>query len=122
MKPQSDLHSVDKVPWTPIAAGASSAAGKGIVEKLLSVDPDNPHNCTRLVRLDKGVKTGVVTHPFWEEVYVIKGHMVDKTHGIDTKQGDFCCRHPGMVHGPFEILEEVITFEIHYVPKEWAEQ
>lgn len=118
MKPQSDLHSVEDIPWTPIKAGASSASGPGITEKILSVDPDNPDNCSRMVKLEKGVRTGKVSHPFWEEVYVIKGVLVDEANGVTGKAGDYCCRQPGMPHGPFYIPEECITFEIHYIPKE----
>ncbi len=118
MKPQSDFHSVEDIPWTPIAATASSAKGAGITERILSIDPNNPDNCSRLVRLEKGVKTGVVTHPFWEEVWVLKGTLIDEGNKVTAKEGDYCCRHPGMSHGPFYVAEETITFEIHYTPKD----
>ena len=118
MKLQSDLHSVEDIPWTPIAATASSAKGEGITEKILSIDPDNPDNCSRLVKLEKGVRTPVVTHPFWEEVWILKGTLIDEGNKVIGKAGDYCCRHPGMSHGPFYVPEECITFEIHYTPKE----
>lgn len=118
MKPQSDLHLADSIPWTPIGENASSAKGEGITEKILSIDPDNPDNCTRLVLLKKGVKTGVVTHPFWEEVWVLQGTLIDEGNGVTGGVGAYCCRHPGMPHGPFVIPEDTITFEIHYTPKE----
>ena len=119
MKPQSDMHPVDDTPWTPIGAGASSAKGKGVTEKILSIDPDNPDYCSRLVKLEKGFKnTEVQRHPFWEEVWLIKGKILDKgtneIHGADY----YACRHPGMPHGPVEVLEEAMTFEVHYMPKE----
>ena len=118
MKPQSDMHPVEDIPWAPIGAGASSASGPGITEKILSIDPDNPDYCSRLVKLEKGVRTGMVTHPFWEEVWVLKGSMVDEGNNVEVKGGYYCCRHPGMPHGPFRIDEEVMTFEVHYMPKE----
>ena len=119
MKPQTDLHSVEDIPWTEIPAGASGATGKGVTEKLLSVDPDNPDYCSRLLKMEKGFRsTGVVTHPFWEEVWVIKGTLIDEGNKVTSKEGWYCCRHPGMPHGPFYAPEEVMTFEIHYMPKE----
>jgi len=118
MKPQSDLHSTEEIPWTPIGAGASSAKGEGITEKILSIDPDNPNNCTRLVKLEKGVRTGVVSHPFWEEVWILKGTLIDEGNKVTGKEGYYCCRHPDMQHGPFYVPEECITVELHYTPKE----
>ena len=118
MKPHLTLHSTEDIPWTPIAATASSVRGKGITEKILSIDPDNPHNCTRLVKLEKGVRTGVVLNPFWEEVWIVKGILIDEGNRVTGKEGYYCCRHPGMSHGPFYIPAECITFEIHYIPKE----
>jgi len=119
-KPQTDFHSIEDIPWTPIGDDTSSAKGEGITEKILSIDPNNPENVTRLVRLEKGVRTGAVSlsHSFWEEVLVLKGHMLDEGNKLEVKKGYYCCRHPGMPHGPFYIVDETVSFEIHYKPKE----
>ena len=117
MKPQSDLHNVDDIPWTELPAQTTLATGPGVVEKLLSLDPGNRDNHTRLVKLPAGFRSKEPqVHPFWEEVYVVKGTLVDEGNGITAKQGDYCCRQPGMSHGPFYCPDEVIAYEIHYMP------
>ena len=119
MKPQSDLHSVEGIPWTEIPATASGAKGSGIVEKILSSDPDNPDYCTRLFKMDKDFRTDkVISHPYWEEVWVLKGTLIDEGNKVTAKEGDYCCRHPGMSHGPFYCPEEFVAFEVHYMPKD----
>lgn len=116
-KPQSDAHSIEDVPWTEMPASTTLATGEGVVEKLLSVDPKNRDNHTRLVKLPKGFRsTKPQQHPFWEEVYMIKGTVVDLGNNVTAKAGSYCCRRPGMLHGPFYCPEEVICFEVHYVP------
>lgn len=117
MKPQSDLQSNDGIPWTEMPANTTLATGEGVVEKLLSLDPNNRDNHTRLVRLPKGFRSkGSQTHPFWEEVYIVKGTLIDEGNKITATEGSYCCRQPGMPHGPFYCPEEVIAFEVHYVP------
>ena len=119
MKPQSDLHSIEDVPWTAPPAGTTTATGPGVVEKIVSIDPDNPDNHTRLLRLPKGFRSDkALTHPFWEEVYVLKGILIDEGNKVTAKEGYYCCRQPGMSHGPFYCPEEVLAFEIHYTPKD----
>ena len=117
MKPQSDLQSNDGIPWTEMPANTTLATGEGVVEKLLSLDPNNRDNHTRLVRLPKGFRSKESqTHPFWEEVYIVKGTLIDEGNKVTAAEGSYCCRHPGMPHGPFYCPEEVIAFEVHYVP------
>ena len=117
MKPQSDFHDITDVPWTELPKNTTLAAGPGVVEKLLSVDPDNPDYNTRLVRLPKGYRSSqALSHPFWEEVYMLQGSLVDEGNGVTAKAGDYCCRQPGMMHGPIYCPEEVVAFEIHYLP------
>ena len=121
MKSQSELHNVDAVPWTEIPATSTTARGKGVVEKLLSIDPNNPDNHTRLVRLPKGFRgAATLTHPFWEEVYIVKGKLVDLLNNNAVyDEGYYCCRQPGMPHGPFACPnEECMCYEIHYMPKD----
>ena len=121
MKPQSELHGIEDVPWTEIKGAGEKVGvvGSGAREKILSQDPDNADYVSRLLKIEKGFKTTVTTtHPFWEEVYVLKGTLYDHLNKVTSKAGYYCCRHPGMPHGPFEALEEVMTFEIHYLPKD----
>ena len=119
MKPQSDLHSIEDIPWTEIRPTDTGSKGSGVVEQILSQDPDNPDLLTRKLHFEKGFKsTETLTHPFWEEVYVLKGKLKDHLNNLICEEGYYCCRQPGMPHGPFEALEETITFEFHYVPKD----
>ncbi len=117
MKPQTDFQSNEGIPWTELPAVTTLATGPGVVEKLLSLDPDNRDNHTRLVRLPKGFRsTTPQVHPFWEEVYILKGIIIDEGNKVTGKPGDYCCRQPGMSHGPFYCPEEVIALEIHHMP------
>lgn len=43
----------------------------------------------------------VCSHKYWEEVYIISGRIFDKTLEKWFEAGDYCCRPPGMLHGPF---------------------
>ncbi len=119
MKPQSDLHSIEDIPWTEISEITSGDKGPGITERILSHDPANRDYGTRLVKLAKGFRsTETVTHPFWEEIFILKGTVIDKGNKITAKAGYYACRHPGMPHGPLYAPEEVITFEVRYMPKD----
>ena len=117
MKPQSDLQSTEGIPWTEMPATTTLATGEGVVEKLLSLDPNNRDNHTRLVKLPKGFRSKEPQrHPFWEEVYVLKGNLIDEGNNVTAEAGCYCCRQPGMSHGPFYCPEEVMCFEVHYMP------
>lgn len=83
-----------------------------------------------------GVGFGGVTHAYWEEVYIIRGRIWDGNSakwyggeqaslnhpiqlvgwlkGLLSLAGSYCCRPPGMFHGPFEAdieegCEELVT-------------
>jgi hypothetical protein len=120
MKPQTDMHETENIPWTEIPATDSGSKGQGVTEKILSRDPDNPDNCTRLLKMEKGYRSqGPLTHPhFWEEVLVLEGTLIDERNNITAGPGWYCCRYPGMPHGPFYTPTGVTTMEIHYMPKE----
>ena len=73
----------------------------GIKEKLLSVDPETGAY-TRLVIFEPGFRFDrPLQHPFWEELYILEGHMIDyRTDTLYTK-GYYGLRPPGVEHGPF---------------------
>ena len=60
---------------------------------------------------------GVLTHDFWEEVYIIEGSFVDITLNQKFSAGDYAIRPPGMRHGPWRTDEGVTTFESRYYSK-----
>jgi hypothetical protein len=88
----------------------------GIFQKILSKD-DGTGNYTRLMRFEKGADfsfAGVLTHEFWEEVWIIEGSLTDLTLGKTFNSGSYACRPPGMKHGPYRSDTGVLMFEIRY--------
>lgn len=71
-------------------------------KQTLSIDPDTG-DTTVLLTHTAGSEWGepVCTHEYWEEVYIISGRIYDKTLKQWFGAGDYCCRPPGMLHGPF---------------------
>ena len=111
-KPEMEIQSVEHIPWQPVKKGG--ATGSGIYEKILSICAETG-NCTRLFKVDPGVETTeVLTHDFWEEIWVLKGGMIDKGKNLVIAEGMYGCRPPGMKHGPYSFPLGVITFEIRY--------
>jgi len=100
------MHETETIPWTPV-----KNAPKGIFEKILSCDPDTG-SYTRLIRTDPGVVSGPMVHDFYEEVFVVKGDVVDLARGITLNEGTYAYRHPGMKHGPFTSHQGSISFEV----------
>jgi len=74
---------------------------EGIKEKLLALDPETGAY-TRIVIFEPGFKFDrALNHPFWEELLLLDGHMID--YGTDTlyTKGYFGMRPTGIDHGPF---------------------
>ena len=57
---------------------------------------------------------GVLTHEFWEEVWIIEGTLTDLTLGKTFTASSYACRPPGMKHGPYRSDTGVLMFEIRY--------
>lgn len=47
----------------------------------------------------------VCEHLYWEECYLISGRLYDEGLKKWFSAGDYCCRPPGMLHGPFRADE-----------------
>ena len=74
---------------------------------------------TRLLRWEPGVDTsriGQVTHEYVEEVLILAGSMRDLTLDERFSAGDYACRPPGMVHGPWATEEGCEMLEVRYRP------
>jgi hypothetical protein len=96
--------------WQPVPGEA-----QGVVEKILSRDPEKTGDYTRLLRFPAGFAGAeVLTHSFWEEVYIIEGSLLDIRTGQVFSKGYYACRPPGMVHGPYRAPEGCMTFETRY--------
>jgi hypothetical protein len=115
-KEEREFHHHDEVSWTPVAAD-SGAAGDGMTEKILAFDPE-AGVATRMLRFEAGVDTDeVITHDFWEEVYIIEGEIHDKRVNQTFTAGMSACRPPGMPHGPYTSKVGALTFEVRYYRK-----
>ena len=109
-KEEQEFFHHDSVPWTPVADGSGA-------EKILNFDPEAGVS-TRMLRWAPGAETfEVITHEFWEEVYVIEGEFQDKTIDKAFTSGMSACRPPGMPHGPYKSSNGATTFEVRYYRK-----
>ena len=114
-KPAIEFSPRDDVPWTAVTGSArAGAGGAGIVEKILSRDPDSG-DVTRLLRFAPGTETSeTIAHDFWEEVWILEGGLVDMGLGRTFTAGMYACRPPGMSHGPYRSPEGALLFETRY--------
>lgn len=71
--------------------------------QTLSLDPDTGDK-TVLLTHSPGSSWGepICKHDYWEEVYIIEGRIYDKTLKRWFGRGNYCCRPPNMLHGPYE--------------------
>ncbi|MFD5112886.1 MULTISPECIES: cupin domain-containing protein [unclassified Streptomyces] len=85
-------------------------------ERILSLDPHSGA-ASRILTFAPGTDTtpnGVLTHDFWEEVYILTGSITDLRLGETFTAGMYACRPPGMEHGPWRTTEGCTTFEVRY--------
>lgn len=95
---------------------------KGIKEKLLALDPETGAY-TRIVIFEPGFKfSRELNHPFWEELLILEGHMID--YGTDTlyTKGFYGLRQPGIGHGPFGTEIGCTLLETVWYDREWYEK
>ncbi len=105
-RPDMEFFDTDTIPWNKIA--------DGIYEKILSKDEETGAY-TRLLKFEPGAEIpNVLTHDFFEEVYIVKGVLIDKRLNKTFTEGMYAFRNPGMEHGPFVSPTGCITFEIRY--------
>ena len=106
-RPQTEYHATENIPWEHV-----EGQPEGVSEKILSRDPETG-SYTRLLKFEPGtVTTGTLSHDFYEEVYTIKGELVDLEKNLTITEGFYCYRHPGMKHGPYSSPIGCINFEI----------
>lgn len=112
-KPELEFFDPDLIPWKQV-----EGAEEGIVEKIVSKDPETG-SYTRLLKFPPGmVTTQELVHDFWEEVYIIKGSLYDIQKKETYLEGFYACRPPGMKHGPYEIPYGCMTVEMRYYKKD----
>ncbi|MEK9725513.1 MAG: hypothetical protein VW405_18825, partial [Rhodospirillaceae bacterium] len=75
---------------------------------------------TRLLKFEPGVfTTEPVVHGHWEEVFVVSGDFIvgsdaNGEGGEHFGPMTYCCRPPGVVHGPFKSETGCLLLEVHY--------
>ncbi|HYF96157.1 MAG TPA: cupin domain-containing protein [Symbiobacteriaceae bacterium] len=112
-KPEFEFFDPEQeIGWKPVPGYPD-----GIYERVLSMDEESGDH-TRLLYFKPGVETSDrLLHEFWEEVYIVKGGLIDKTLGKTFTEGMYACRPPGMLHGPYSVPVGCVTFEIRYFKK-----
>jgi hypothetical protein len=95
----------------------------GIQQKIISGELDEQAkrgSRTRFLRFDPGVfTTKPFVHEYWEEVYLLSGHLTvgndeHGQNGVSFEPNTYACRPPGVFHGPFKSETGCLLLEIHY--------
>ncbi|MFJ4208880.1 cupin [Paenarthrobacter sp. NPDC089675] len=93
-KPEFEFTPVSSVEFAPCNPHI-----EGLSEAILARDSDND-SVTRILKFEPGTDTspnGVLTHDFWEEVFIFEGSFVDQRLGKTFKAGDWAT--PSAGHG-----------------------
>jgi ChrR Cupin-like domain len=110
-KPELEFFRADDVEWRPVPGGVP-----GLYERILASESASSV-ATRMLRFEPGTDTrpaGILTHDFWEEVYILEGAIRDVTLDQTFSAGMYACRPPGMKHGPWISEQGCTTFEVRY--------
>jgi hypothetical protein len=102
----------------PAASVAWAAVSPGVWERVLARDEDGV-GLTRILRWDPALDTssqGPAVHDYVEEVLILSGAMHDLTLDLTFSPGDYACRPPGMVHGPWVSEEGCEMLEVRSAP------
>jgi len=106
-KPEIEFSLLSDVEWSP-----APGYPPGVEEEILSRD-ETSGDCTRLLRFEPGAaSTQTLSHDFWEEVYILKGGLIDLRLRQAFSEGSYACRPPRMAHGPFSAPVGCLTLEI----------
>ncbi|GFZ42984.1 hypothetical protein JCM24511_00702 [Saitozyma sp. JCM 24511] len=62
-------------------------------------------------------------HEYWEEVLILEGRLFDRTLNRWIGPGEYACRPPGMLHGPYSTGDEGVKqfVNLRYPPAKPAE-
>ena len=96
----------------PVSAVDWMAVSPGVWERVLARDGEM---LTRILRWDPGFASSEpAVHDYVEEVYILSGAMHDLTLDRTFSAGEYACRPPGMVHGPWTSAEGCEMLEVRY--------
>ena len=102
------------IEFSPVAAIEWEAVSPGVWQRLLARDSDGV-GLTRILRWEPGFEaTEPAVHEYVEEVYILFGSMYDTTLDQTFSAGDYACRPPGMVHGPWTSAQGCEMLEVRY--------
>ena len=107
-KPPIEFFPVGSVEW--------AAVSPGVWERVLARDDDGV-GLTRILRWDPGLDTsplGPAAHNYVEEVLILSGSMHDLSLDMTFTAGDYACRPPSVVHGPWVSRAGCEMFEVRY--------
>jgi hypothetical protein len=107
-KPPLEFFPVGSVEWV--------AVSPGVWERVLARDDDGV-GLTRILRWDPGLDTsplGPAAHNYVEEVLILSGSMHDLSLDMTFTAGDYACRPPGVLHGPWVSRAGCEMFELRY--------
>ena len=107
MKEGHEFFDPNELPWHP-----APGHGRGVWERIVSGGLDAGVT-TRFLRFDPGSgRDEVVTHDFWEEIYIVSGTF--ESGGRAYTAGCVAVRPPGVPHGPFHSATGRLNFEVRY--------
>lgn len=107
-------------PITDFSFAPCEPSIEGLSEAILSRN-DEDNSVTRILKFEPGTSTvpnGVLSHDFWEEVFIFEGSFVDERLDTTFSAGDFATRPPGMEHGPWLSKNGAKMFEVRYYSAE----
>lgn len=90
----------------------------------LSIDKETGHY-TKLTEFLAGVDTtelGPQVHDYQEEIFIVDGELYDVVQDKHLSKGDYACRPPGEVHGPFQTKTGCLVLEVSYPNASEAEE
>jgi len=91
-------------------------------KKMLSRDPETGAY-TRIFYLPPGSKdSSARKHEFWEEIFVLEGHMVDYATNKVYPKGSYALRQAGVIHGPFGSELGCTLLETTWYDRNWYEK
>ena len=107
LKEGHEFFDPNDLPWHP-----APGHGPGVWERIVSGGRDAGVT-TRFLRFDPGSgRDEVVTHDFWEEIYIVSGTF--ESGGRAYPAGFVAVRPPGVPHGPFHSASGCLNFEVRY--------
>lgn len=114
-QPAEDEMPKPELEFTPTVSFATEGS-TSLLTQVLSKDAESG-DATVMLTHAPGSSWGapVCSHAYWEECYIVEGRLFDETLQQWFAAGSYCCRPPGMLHGPYRADEQVGVKEICFL-------